>query len=202
MPLLRPSIDVTEQLQLQLMKSGYAFRTSAEKEIVKHIKETHCFLSLSPREEEANSLHGMGASQQPPPTYTLPDGTTLKLGPERYMAPEILFHPHLVGLEDKGVHELIADAISRVDVDLRKVLYGNIVLSGGSTCFHRYGDKLLHELKGIARDQKIKIYAPPERKYSTWIGGSILASLSTFKKMWVGAEEYQEYGPNILFRKF
>lgn len=64
-----------------------------------------------------------------------------------------------------------------------------------------FGDRLLSELKRLAiQDVKIKIYAPPERKYSTWIGGSILASLSTFKKMWVSAEEYQE-DPDVIFKK-
>lgn len=92
------------------------------------------------------------------------------------------------------------DAINRVDLDLRKSLFSNIVLSGGSTlckgtitahcdrCFSNFlpgfGDRLLNEVKKLAlKDVKIKIYAPPERKYSTWIGGSILAGLNTFKKV-------------------
>jgi centractin len=50
------------------------------------------------------------------------------------------------------------------------------------------------------RDVKIKIYAPPERTHSTWIGGSILASLTTFKKMWVSYEEYQE-DPDIIHKR-
>lgn len=65
-----------------------------------------------------------------------------------------------------------------------------------------FGDRLLHEVKRLAmKDVKIKIFAPPERKYSTWIGGSILASLGTFKKMWVTAEEYQE-DPEIIHKKY
>ena len=64
-----------------------------------------------------------------------------------------------------------------------------------------FGDRLLNEVKKLAiKDMKIKIYAPPERKYSTWIGGSILAGLATFKKMWVSAEEYQE-DPDIIHKK-
>jgi centractin len=82
-----------------------------------------------------------------------------------------------------------------------------------------FGDRLLNEVKKLAlKDVKIKIYAPPERKYSTWIGGSILAGLTTFKKvtqilfnalficlrkyskMWVSAEEYQE-DPDIIHKK-
>lgn len=69
-------------------------------------------------------------------------------------------------------------------MDLRKSLFGNIVLSGGSTLTKGFGDRLLHEVQRLAvKDMKIKIFAPPERKYSTWIGGSILAGLSTFRKV-------------------
>ena len=67
-------------------------------------------------------------------------------------------------------------------------------------CRAGFGDRLLHEVKKLAlRETKIRISAPPERKYSTWIGGSILAGLSTFKKMWVSAEEYQEGASTLAF---
>jgi len=83
-----------------------------------------------------------------------------------------------------GIHQVIVDSINRADLDLRKSLYSNVVLSGGSTLCRGFGERLLSEVKKLAlKDIKIKIYAPPERKYSTWIGGSILASLSTFKKV-------------------
>lgn len=76
------------------------------------------------------------------------------------------------------------DSIRRVDLDLRKDLYANIVLSGGTTLTKGFGDRMLTEVKNlVSRETKIKIYAPPERKYSTWIGGSILAGLSTFRKV-------------------
>jgi centractin len=104
------------------------------------------------------------------------------MGSERFRSPEILFNPHLVGIEQGGVHQLVLDAINRVDLDLRQSLFGNIVLSGGTTLTKGFGDRLLQEIKKAAyKDVKIKIYAPPERKYSTWIGGSILASLSNMQ---------------------
>ncbi len=79
---------------------------------------------------------------------------------------------------------MVVDAINRADMDLRKSLFGNIVLSGGSTVCKGFGDRLLHEVQRLAvKDMRIKIFAPPERKYSTWIGGSILAGLSTFRKV-------------------
>lgn len=82
------------------------------------------------------------------------------------------------------MHQIVVDAINRTDMDLRKSLFANIVLSGGSTLCKGFGDRLLHEVQRLAvKDMRIKIFAPPERKYSTWIGGSILAGLSTFRKV-------------------
>jgi len=82
------------------------------------------------------------------------------------------------------VHQIVVDSINRTDLDLRKDLYSNIVLSGGSTLTKGFGDRLLAEVQRVAvKDMRIKIFAPPERKYSTWIGGSILAGLSTFRKV-------------------
>jgi centractin len=95
----------------------------------------------------------------------------LKLGSSRYRAPELLFRPDLIGEESEGIHELLADSIIKSDIDLRKTLYQNIVLSGGSTLFKGFGDRLLNELKKVAsKDTKIKISSSKERLYSTWIG--------------------------------
>lgn len=108
----------------------------------------------------------------------------MQVGAERFRAPEILFDPEIIGLEYAGVHQIVVDAINRTDMDLRKSLFGNIVLSGGATLTKGFGDRLLHEVQRLAvKDMHIKIFAPPERKYSTWIGGSILAGLSTFRKV-------------------
>mmetsp|Transcript_31633 Transcript_31633/g.80255 ORF Transcript_31633/g.80255 Transcript_31633/m.80255 type:complete len:382 (+) Transcript_31633:122-1267(+) len=190
--------DVTEHLAQQLRRAGHVFHTSAEKEVVRRIKETECYLSLNPQKEEQVEHDKASAQHQ----YRLPDGTTISLGAERFRAPEILFHPNLIGLEYPGIHELLAYSINRADMDLRQTLFSSIVLSGGSTMFEKFGDRLLNDLRKLApKDIKIRISAPPERKFSTWIGGSILASLATFKKMWVSKEEFEEDGYSILHRK-
>jgi centractin len=188
---------VTEYLQLLLRKSGYNFHTTAEKEVVRIIKEKTCYIPVNPIKEEKETS---GKTDD----FMLPDGNVIrvcksyllfvkminplihffKLGAERFRAPEILFQPELIGQEYLGIHQVIVDSINRADLDLRKSLYSNVVLSGGSTLCRGFGERLLSEVKKLAlKDLKIKIYAPPERKYSTWIGGSILASLSTFKKV-------------------
>ena len=131
--------------------------------------------------------------------YALPDGQKLKIGPERFRAPEILFDPEIIGAEWPGLHQIVVDSINRSDMDLRKALYGNIVLSGGSTMIKGFGDRLLSEVQRLAvKDMRIKIFAPPERLYSTWIGGSILAGLSTFRKMYVTVDDWHESKLTIL----
>ncbi|XP_014780998.1 actin, cytoplasmic [Octopus bimaculoides] len=94
------------------------------------------------------------------------------------------------------------NSIMKCDVDIRKDLYANTVLSGGSTMYPGIADRMQKEISALAPPtMKIKIIAPPERKYSVWIGGSILASLSTFQQMWISKQEYDESGPSIVHRK-
>ncbi|DAA76463.1 TPA_exp: Uncharacterized protein A8136_0777 [Trichophyton benhamiae CBS 112371] len=205
--------DVTEYLQLLLRKSGYVFHTSAEKEVVRMIKEKTGYVAMDPRKEEKEWSTNGGKADSKMAEYVLPDGhklkdlmadrpTHVKIGVERFRAPEILFDPEIIGLEYPGVHQIVVDAINRTDMDLRKSLFANIVLSGGSTLCKGFGDRLLHEVQRLAvKDMRIKIFAPPERKYSTWIGGSILAGLSTFRKMWVSIDDWHE-NPDIIHTKF
>ncbi len=121
------------------------------------------------------------------------------LGCVRYA---VLFRPDFIGKEADGIHKLVYESISQCDVDIRKELYNNIVLSGGSTMFEGIGDRLNKEISELASTSvKIKIVAPPERKYSVWIGGSILASLSTFQNMWITKAEFEESDPIIVHRK-
>lgn len=88
--------------------------------------------------------------------------------------------------------------------DIRNEMYANIVLSGGSTMFKGIAERVQKEITGLAGaspTRKVKIIAPPEPKYSAWIGGSILASLSDFQSMWISKQEYDEEGPAVVNRK-
>ncbi|CEG48928.1 alpha-centractin [Plasmopara halstedii] len=209
--------DVTRHLQLLLRRAGYNFQTSAEREVVREIKEKLCYVAFNPTKEEqleaeklALAVKDMLSAKSEPSTtsgdstsaYFLPDGTLLNIGPERFRAPEVLFRPEIIGSEARGVHECLVQAIMKSDLDLRTTLFSQIILSGGSTLFPGFGDRLLAEVRKKApKDIKIRISAPPTRIHSTWIGGSILASLATFKNMWITKTEYEEYGASILHRK-
>ena len=103
-----------------------------------------------------------------------------------------------------GIHDCLVKSIMRTDIDLRRTFFSQIILSGGSTLFPGFGDRLLSEVKKhplSPKDTKIRISAPTERLYSTFVGGSILASLSTFKSMWVSKSDWQEQGARAFTSK-
>ncbi|MFX1252204.1 MAG: actin, cytoplasmic 2 [Promethearchaeota archaeon] len=189
--------DITDYLRRLLRQRGYPLPNSAGREIVRDIKERLCYVTLDPERELQLAERVKGLEKR----YTLPDGETLTIGPERFLAPEVLFNPAVIGREEQSLNEVIYDSIQKCDMDLRKELYQNIVLSGGSTMFPGLKERLHKELAEMAPDKiDIRIVAPPERRYSVWIGGSILSSLRTFGRLWITRREYQEHGPFILKR--
>lgn len=188
--------DLTEYLGRLILERGCSFSSTAEHDLVRDIKERLSYVALDFSSELAASNSSLDKN------YELPDGNVLTLSSERFRAPEALFQPELLGKETEGLHETAFRALMKCDADIRKDLFANVVMSGGNTMFTGMGERMTKEMVMLApQSVKVKIVAPPERKYSVWIGGSILSSLSTFQQMWITKAEYEESGPTIVHRK-
>jgi len=210
--------DITNYLSRLLMHHrGVALTTTAEKEIVRDIKEKLCYVSVNP-EAELAAIYGEServkeyyagappaeAVKPEPAEYTLPDGSSVTLLEERFLAPEVLFSPGLIGRDEPGLHEIIFDAIMACDIDVRKDMIENIVVTGGSSLFPGLKERVEKEVNDMLADAGIKLKAnvitPENRQYAVWIGCSRLASLPEFQRSWIEREEYEREGPAVIHR--
>ncbi|CAD8116189.1 unnamed protein product [Paramecium primaurelia] len=172
--------------------------TKYEMETVKDIKEKLCYVALD-YEDEMKKYKESASNNRP---YELPDGNVIVIQNQRFRCPELLFQPSFIGLQVSGIHELTFQSIMKCDYYVRKDLFQNIVMSGCTTMFPGIAERLSKELTSLAPKQmKVKVVAPPERKFSVWIGGSILSQISTFQDKWITKSEYDESGPAIVHRK-
>ena len=181
--------DINNYLIKLLYENGISLTTSSERYMAKDIKEKTCYIALD-FEEEKSCYKEMN--------YEMPDGKVIKVKDQRFRAPEILFYPQMCGKEvvsfninsfseekPDGIDKKCYDSINKSDIEynVKRDLYQNIILSGGTTLFSGLPERLTKEVKYLVPESmknNVKVIAAPERKYSIWIGGSILSTISTF----------------------
>ena len=189
---------LTERLLKMFVERGYLFTTTAEREVVRDIKEKLCYVAVDFDEESRKADKSSEIKKQ----YELPDGTFVEINSERFRCPEVLFQPGMLGLASPGVHELIEQTINKCDTDMRAELYQNIVLAGGNTMFPGFVERMTKEISSLSSAScEVEVAGPPGRKYSAWRGGSILASTPGFAEMCITKEAYDEVGPTIVHQK-
>ncbi|KAK8619898.1 hypothetical protein V6N13_066396 [Hibiscus sabdariffa] len=216
---------VTVDVDLPLTTESY--KLYSQRVIASDIKECVCRAPDAPYDESSYS-------NIPMTPYELPDGQTIEIGADRFKIPDILFNPSLAqtipGVDNsaeisssaRGLPQMVIESISRCDVDIRKELFGSILLAGGTASMQQlkerlekdllenknYGSKITLSLsvhmKESPQAARVKVLASgnaTERRFSVWIGGSILASLGSFQQMWFSKSEYEEHGASYIQRK-
>lgn len=183
--------EINSILTKLLNDNGHNFTTFSEQEIVRDIKEKHCYLSTDYDTEIQKNATIFD--------YSLPDGKMIKIGNEVFRSPEILFRPKIFDFQANGIDEIIIEAISKCEEKVRNDLYSNIIVCGGTSKLNNFIERLESEVtKRAPTGMNVKVIEPHRRQIASWIGGSILSSLPTFKDMMVSSQEYNESGSNIV----
>jgi len=199
--------DITRYLIKLLLLRGYAFNRTADFETIRMIKEKLCYVGYDLKLEKQLSEETTVLIEQ----YKLPDGRVIKMGAERYEAPEALFQPRLIDVDSGGVADMLFNCINSADIDNRAEFYKHIVLSGGTSMYPGLPSRLEKELRELVLKNvlkgdkarlakfKIRIEDPPRRKHMVFLGGAVLADIMKDKdSFWITKQEYDEKGIDCL----
>mmetsp|Transcript_21478 Transcript_21478/g.29855 ORF Transcript_21478/g.29855 Transcript_21478/m.29855 type:complete len:393 (-) Transcript_21478:228-1406(-) len=201
---------ITTYLVDLLLRRGYAFNRSADFWTVQDMKEELCFTSF----DYERDLKLAQETTHLVKSYTLPDGRVIKVGPERFMAPEALFRPDLVDVDGGGIADCVFKCVQEMDIDNRMTLYQHIVMSGGSSMYPGMPSRMEKEITSLylanvlkgnkegLRKLKLRVEDPPRRKHMVFLGGAVLADIMRDKpEFWVSKQEWEEEGERVLKKK-
>jgi actin beta/gamma 1 len=191
-------------INIEGSKSGMSYH------LAKDLKEKYLRVSMN-YEKDLKDL-GMPSSQtlgdnindvgNNSTMVTLPDGSALQLGNLSVKVPETIFRPEIFGLSNAGIHEIIYDCVVKNDLDVRRQLCNNVIITGGNTLFSNYNERLQREIGYLLPSiLKTRCITVSDKLYAQWLGGSIVSTLSIFQPMWITREEYDECGPSVIHRK-
>jgi len=203
--------DITRYLIKLLLLRGYAFNRTADFETVRQIKEKFCYVGYD-MDLEKRLANETTVLTEP---YTLPDGRVIKVGAERFQAPEALFSPHLIDIEAPGIADQLFNCIMSADLDTRAEFFQHIVLSGGTSMYPGLPSRIEKELRELylkrvlkgdearLKNWKLRIEDPPRRKHMVFLGAAVLAEIMKAKdQFWMNKNEYDEKGVGCLGKCF
>ncbi|XP_071911746.1 actin-related protein 4-like [Coffea arabica] len=199
-----------QTVDLDFPNTTESYKLYCQRVIASDIKECVCRAPDTPYDDSSYS-------NIPMTSYELPDGQTIEIGADRFKAPDILFNPSLAqtipGMENfaetvssvRGLPQMVLESINKCDVDIRRELFSSILLAGGTASMQQLKERLekdlLEESPQAARVKVLASGNATERRFSVWIGGSILASLGSFQQMWFSKSEFEEHGASYVQRK-
>lgn len=204
--------DITLTIQQLLRERNVGINPNESFAVAKMIKEEHSYICPDIIQEEKK------LSSNPTTSFVFRSKNgmeqTISLGKERFLGPEILFNPKLARsnkLKDcESLPNIIDSVIQSCPIDCRRALYGNIVLSGGTTMFKDLSKRIQRDLKIITDERlkegggtsfiKVNVVAHENQKYAVWNGGSLLASMDQFSSFCHSKKDYEEYGASICRR--
>jgi actin-related protein 2 len=193
---------ITAHLLELLRRRGFALDRAADLDAVRGLKEKLCFVAHDYRTEARLAQETVCRVE----SFRLPDGRVIRVGAERFAAPEAMFQPSLLGLDGvPGVADMVHGCIQACAIDTRRSLYAAVVVSGGSTLLPGFSTRLERDLRALYLDKvlggdaaglkrlKIRVLDAPGRKIMVWRGGSNLAScMAGQEAFWVSKAEWQE----------
>lgn len=183
-------------LKRLLAQAGAELPAGYERESLRDIKEQLCYVAAD-ADAEAQRVEQMSAAER---RFALRSGATVEVGAQRFLCTEPLFNPGLVGVESPGIAQLVNETVGKCD-DLKQQMFANVLLTGGTSMFRGFAERIESELASLCPSEKINVVALPNRKHCAWIGGSVLVSLATFSQSWITKPEYDEVGPGIVHLK-
>ncbi|CAL9776942.1 unnamed protein product [Musa acuminata subsp. burmannicoides] len=197
-------------VDLDIPNTTESYKLYSQRAIASDIKESVCRVPDTAFEES-------GYANVPMTPYELPDGQTIEIGADRFKIPDVLFNPSLVQQEpslmflhsffslSSVLYMFVIESINRCDADIKRELFSSILLAGGTASMLQLKERLEKELMEEApQAARVKVLASGnsiERRFSVWIGGSILASLGSFQQLWFSKAEYEEHGVSNIQRK-
>lgn len=194
-----------------------SFRAFQEERVLTEFKESVVAAWPGPGRLSGHTPQGGtnmdSARQNPGKPFEMPDGWNQMFPAlDRFRPLESLFDAKLafsdasnpLPSQSQCIPDLVKSSLSQIDVDIRPYLLNAVVVTGSSTLYQGFVERLDWELKQMYPGVRVRLAAPGnpvERKFGSWIGGSILASLGTFHQMWISRKEYEEHGAGIVEKR-